>query len=378
MPLAIFAILFTTFLFSVRIQSLPVTSSGSSTTTIVDESQVNPNNADSLTGADNNYHNHHHPSLKHHSHPHVHSPPGNTGYGSPPKYSTPLSFPLTISHGRATFYDTNPLLLGTDLGACELPNHLISNDHIVALNAPMWRGSGLCGMCIKIKRAGGQWFSSDGLDGGGEWDGGNIGTVSSGNAGNGGGPDGSVGRRRRRGVALEEDRGGYYGGQGSVYDGVEVYAVVADECPECPPGALDLSPTLFGKLAPLDEGVIPITWTEVPCSNTAITPPSMAVRWSGDSSEYWFAMQVYNSAYVVDSVEARPVGASMQSNAILTDTNGWTTLSRASNNFFTGHNMGQGPFEFRVKTRNGLVAVTGDSHLRMDSNAVQIQNWKLM
>ncbi|CAD6888828.1 unnamed protein product [Tilletia controversa] len=42
--------------------------------------------------------------------------------------------------------------------------------------------------------------------------------------------------------------------------GKTIYAQVADECPGCPRGSLDISRGMFGRWASLDVGVLPISW----------------------------------------------------------------------------------------------------------------------
>ncbi|KAL7420484.1 hypothetical protein Q5752_004434 [Cryptotrichosporon argae] len=45
-------------------------------------------------------------------------------------------------------------------------------------------------------------------------------------------------------------------------NGKTAYAYVADECPSCAYGSLDMSPALFSELSggDMDEGVFPISW----------------------------------------------------------------------------------------------------------------------
>lgn len=53
------------------------------------------------------------------------------------------------------------------------------------------------------------------------------------------------------------------------YGGKEAYATVQDECPTCPYGGLDLSPSLFQHFADLGAGVIYGGWN---CSPTSFFP----------------------------------------------------------------------------------------------------------
>ena len=44
--------------------------------------------------------------------------------------------------------------------------------------------------------------------------------------------------------------------------GKSVTVTVADTCPSCAPGSVDLSPAAFHKLAPSEEGsLFPVTWS---------------------------------------------------------------------------------------------------------------------
>ncbi|KAI0062617.1 hypothetical protein BV25DRAFT_1803652, partial [Artomyces pyxidatus] len=46
-------------------------------------------------------------------------------------------------------------------------------------------------------------------------------------------------------------------------NGKTTNATVVDECPECGTGSMDFSTGLFEFFAPLDAGVVDITWTFV-------------------------------------------------------------------------------------------------------------------
>ncbi|OLY84747.1 Papain inhibitor [Smittium mucronatum] len=49
-------------------------------------------------------------------------------------------------------------------------------------------------------------------------------------------------------------------------EGKTVVVKIVDRCPECSFGDLDLSPTAFKRLLPLDAGRFRVTWKYVPCS----------------------------------------------------------------------------------------------------------------
>lgn len=49
------------------------------------------------------------------------------------------------------------------------------------------------------------------------------------------------------------------------YEGKSIKVKVTDTCPACDSTKLDLSNTAFAQLAPLDKGILQITWSWVPC-----------------------------------------------------------------------------------------------------------------
>ncbi|THH05074.1 hypothetical protein EW145_g5059 [Phellinidium pouzarii] len=62
-------------------------------------------------------------------------------------------------------------------------------------------------------------------------------------------------------------------------NGKQIKAQVVDECPGCPVGGLDLSPSLFQHFAPLDEGVISGHWSFIDASqDTAKEKPKVKVE----------------------------------------------------------------------------------------------------
>ncbi|KAJ3208690.1 hypothetical protein HDU67_006596 [Dinochytrium kinnereticum] len=192
------------------------------------------------------------------------------------------NFPLRFNGGRGTYYDTSTILAGSDLGACQLHPSDIRADLIVALNQVQWAGSALCGMCVSI-------------------------TVP-----------------------------------GSIKN---VTAIVADMCPGCQRGALDLSQFAFEKLAPASRGVISLAWQEVPCPAPRNTVRTVGFRWIPGSTEWWFAIQPYGMSFAVERLEFFAA-------------NRWNVIPRGSNNYFIGGRLGVGPFNARVTTRDGTVMLT--------------------
>ncbi len=91
-----------------------------------------------------------------------------------------------------------------------------------------------------------------------------------------------------------------------------------DECPlPCAPGQIDLSQPAFAKLAPLQTGRLPITWTLVsPASNDTIS-----IRYKTGSSRWWCGIQVIGHRNPVALLKVR-VGAA------------WRQLPRTDYNYF--------------------------------------------
>lgn len=80
---------------------------------------------------------------------------------------------------------------------------------------------------------------------------------------------------------------------------------VVDRCPECPPGALDLSAQAFARIADPVAGRVPITWT---LQSPAVSGP-IAFRFKEGSSQYWCAIQIRNHRNPVASVEVQVGGS---------------------------------------------------------------------
>lgn len=92
---------------------------------------------------------------------------------------------------------------------------------------------------------------------------------------------------------------------------------VVDRCPECPPGAIDLSAQAFAKLATPSTGQISIRWRLV---SPALNGPVSYVYKTG-SSRYWCGIQVRNHRNPVRSL------------AVLVDGT-WKSLPRFEYNYF--------------------------------------------
>ncbi|KAJ3333730.1 hypothetical protein HDU76_004542 [Blyttiomyces sp. JEL0837] len=223
----------------------------------------------------------------------------------------PWPYPLSATGAKGTFYDTNTILQASDPGACALPHSFVASDMFVALNHPQFGKSELCGMCINI-------FHPD--------------------------------------------------------SGKSVVAIVADECPECKTGALDLSPTIFHTFASFSTGVLKVNWNEIPCpgstadNNQQSQPSNLMFTFTPDSSKYWLSVQPSGAGFALTKLEVQNYAASPAYT-------GWKALVRSTDNHWTISNPGDGPFSFRITMRDGGVAVVGPVKL-MEVNAKPVvQMW---
>jgi expansin (peptidoglycan-binding protein) len=115
---------------------------------------------------------------------------------------------------------------------------------------------------------------------------------------------------------------------------------IVDQCPECPQGNIDLSPDAFGKIADLAAGVVPITWSYVPCD---VMGP-IQYHFKDGSNQWWTAIQIRNHRYRIAKLEYKDASGS------------YVAVGRESYNFFVkADGMGPGPYALRVTDVNGQV-----------------------
>lgn len=140
------------------------------------------------------------------------------------------------------------------------------------------------------------------------------------------------------------------GGPAAVYCGAylevtgergSVVVRVVDKCPDaiCTRGHLDLSPQAFARIAPLEKGIVPITWR-------VISPDlgrNLAYRVKEGSNQWWTAIQVRYHRNPIVKLEYR------------TSAGQWVTMVRQDYNYFVGVNMGLGPYTLRVTDAYGNV-----------------------
>ena len=108
---------------------------------------------------------------------------------------------------------------------------------------------------------------------------------------------------------------------------------IVDQCPECKPGHIDLSPLAFSLIAPIEHGRVPITWRVIPCP---VNGP-IVYHFKEGSNPWWIALQIRNHRYPVLKFEFQDEAGT------------FTELERTTYNYFVkADGMGTGPFVFRV------------------------------
>jgi expansin len=113
---------------------------------------------------------------------------------------------------------------------------------------------------------------------------------------------------------------------------------IVDQCPECPAGNIDFSPSAFAKLDDVAKGRIPITWTYVAC---AVTGP-VVYHFKDGSNPWWTAVQIRNHRYGIAKFEYQD------------DVGTWVDVPRADYNYFVAKSgMGPGPYHVRLTDVNG-------------------------
>lgn len=113
---------------------------------------------------------------------------------------------------------------------------------------------------------------------------------------------------------------------------------IVDQCPECPQGAIDLSPQAFDTIADRSLGLVSIRWHYLACD---VTGP-VSYRFKEGSSQWWTAVQVRHHRYQVAKLEYKKADGSYQE-APRTD----------YNYFLEAAGMGPGPYTFRITDIHG-------------------------
>jgi expansin (peptidoglycan-binding protein) len=125
---------------------------------------------------------------------------------------------------------------------------------------------------------------------------------------------------------------------------------VADQCPECERGHLDLSRAAFSRIAEGAKGSVAVRYT------TVVDPPAgpLSFRVKEGSSKFWFALQVDDHGNELRSVQVRSGGGA------------WRTLVRADFNYWISETgAGTGPFQVRVADVRGHTAEVSGIRFRV-------------
>jgi expansin (peptidoglycan-binding protein) len=127
---------------------------------------------------------------------------------------------------------------------------------------------------------------------------------------------------------------------------------VTDRCPECPPGALDLSKQAFARIAGGAQGGLDkVTWRLV--SPADIGPLQFQVK--KESSQWWVSLQARNHRNPIVSLEIQRDGQ-------------WVAIQRQMYNYYESEGFGAGPFTVRVTDLYGQQIV---STVNLTPGAVQ-------
>ncbi|MER7457615.1 expansin EXLX1 family cellulose-binding protein [Micromonospora sp. NPDC126480] len=124
-----------------------------------------------------------------------------------------------------------------------------------------------------------------------------------------------------------------------------VRVLVMDQCPECPPGHIDLSREAFARIADPVQGVVPVTYRAVA---DPPLPGPLTFRIKEGSSRWWFAVLVADHGNPLRAVEVRQGGR-------------WRAADRQDYNYWVvPDGAGPGPYTIRVTdTRGHRVTAAG-------------------
>lgn len=127
----------------------------------------------------------------------------------------------------------------------------------------------------------------------------------------------------------------------------EVIAKVADRCPECKPGDIDMTPQTFNVIANKTEGRNKISWQVVPCP----FQDNIKIKYKIGASAYWNAIQIRNSKYPVKKLE------------YLNHSGIYVNIPRQMYNYFLAERgfdadkTKTGPYTFRLTSINNQVLI---------------------
>lgn len=120
---------------------------------------------------------------------------------------------------------------------------------------------------------------------------------------------------------------------------------IIDQCPECAPGDIDLSPEAFDLIADRIDGRVDISWEVVPCE---VRDSPIQFYFKEGSNQWWNAVQIRNHKNRLAKVE-------------YWDGSQYKNIGRQDYNFFlNASGLGVGPFTFRVTDVYGNQIVESD------------------
>lgn len=121
---------------------------------------------------------------------------------------------------------------------------------------------------------------------------------------------------------------------------------VIDQCPGCGAGHIDLSEAAFSAIAPLNAGLVNVTYQ--PLVNPSLPGPISLLVKQG-SSQYWLALLAMNTGNPLASVQVQ------------SESGGWYNLVQASYNYWVAQSgAGAGPFTVRLTDTRGHVVTVQD------------------
>jgi expansin len=116
---------------------------------------------------------------------------------------------------------------------------------------------------------------------------------------------------------------------------------LVDMCADCNSGHLDLSPSAFEKIAPLEAGRVDITWSIVSC---AVGGP-VAYKFKDGSNAWWTAVQVRNHRLPITKFE-------------VDKGEGFVELPRTEYNYFLDESgFGEQSVQVRITASDGQTLV---------------------
>jgi expansin (peptidoglycan-binding protein) len=108
---------------------------------------------------------------------------------------------------------------------------------------------------------------------------------------------------------------------------------IVDQCPECKPGDIDLSPMAFDLMADHAAGRVKINWHYIACQSMG----PIVYHFKDGSNAYWTAVQIRNHRYAIKSFAYQTKDGSFKE-----------AVRQDYNYFLDDKGMGPGPYTIRV------------------------------